>query len=55
MENSWVSGVSGVRERESGVRESGMREWDERERIEVRERERGVRGERKGEVSGVKE
>lgn len=53
MENSWVSGVSGARERESGARESGTREWDKRERIEARER--GVRGERKGEVSGAKE
>lgn len=34
MENSWVSGVSGARKRESGARE-----WDKRERIEARERE----------------
>lgn len=53
VENSWVSGVSGARKRESGARE-----WNERvgqEKEDWGERERGVRGERKGEVSGAKE
>lgn len=47
MENSWVSGVSGAREREKVGRERVERESGTRER--------GVRGERKGEVSGAKD